>query len=129
MNVSIADLIFLAFSLLIFGGIFMCVGASLHMAYTQMDLMLAHLKKSSAIRPHIPLKNGGPWGMLLLVGWIAGVVTFPGFYLKRGEVSIEELDAFPVRLKRKLALIKWSSIVLLAAMILLFSFRKSGLLK
>lgn len=57
----------------------MCVGASLHMAYTQMDLMLAHLKKSSAIRPHIPLKNGGPWGMLLLVGWIAGVVKFRGF--------------------------------------------------
>lgn len=129
MSVSIADQIFLAFSLLIFGGIFVCIGVSLHMAYTQMELMLAHLKNSSAIQPHIPLKNGGPWGKLLLVGWIAGIVTFPGFYLKRGEVSIEELNAFPTALKRKLAMVKWSSIVLLSAMVILFIFRKSGLLK
>ena len=129
MSVSIADQIFLAFSLLIFGGIFACIGVSLHMAYTQMELMLAHLKNSSAIQPHIPLKNGGPWGKLLLVGWIAGIVTFPGFYLKRGEVSIEELNAFPTTLKRRLAIVKWSSIVLLSAMIILFIFRKSGLLK
>ena len=129
MSVSIADQIFLAFSLLIFGGIFVCIGVSFHMAYTQMELMLAHLKNSSAIQPHIPLKNGGPWGKLLLVGWIAGIVTFPGFYLKRGEVSIEELNAFPTALKRKLAMVKWSSIVLLSAMVILFIFRKSGLLK
>ena len=129
MSVSIADQVFLAFSLLIFGGIFACIGVSLHMAYTQMELMLAHLKNSSAIQPHIPLKNGGPWGKLLLVGWIAGIVTFPGFYLKRGEVSIEELNAFPTALKRKLAIVKWSSIVLLSAMVILFIFRKSGLLK
>ena len=129
MSVSIADQIFLAFSLLIFGGIFACIGVSLHMAYTQMELMLAHLKNSSAIRPHIPLKNGGPWGKLLLVGWIAGIVTFPGFYLKRGEVSIEELNTFPTTLKRRLAIVKWSSIVLLSAMVILFIFRKSGLLK
>ena len=129
MSVSIADQIFLAFTLLIFGGIFVCIGVSLHMAYTQMELMLAHLKNSSAIQPHIPLKNGGPWGKLLLVGWIAGIVTFPGFYLKRGEVSIEELNAFPTALKRKLAMVKWSSIVLLSAMVILFIFRKSGLLK
>ena len=129
MSVSIADQIFLAFSLLIFGGIFACIGVSLHMAYTQMELMLAHLKNSSAIRPHIPLKNGGPWGKLLLVGWIAGIVTFPGFYLKRGEVSIEELNAFPTTLKRRLAIVKWSSIVLLSAMVIRFIFRKSGLHK
>lgn len=129
MTVSVADQLFLVAGLLDFGGIFVCIGVALHMAYTQMDLMLEHLKNCSAVMVQAPLREGGPWGKLLLVGWIAGVVTFPGYYLKHGGASIEDLKSFPASLKRKLVAIKWASIVLLAALILLFTLRKSGILK
>lgn len=129
MTVSLADKIFLAAGLLEFGGILVCIGVALHMAYTKMDLMLEHLKNCSAVISQTPLRKGGPWGNLLLIGWIAGIVAFPGYYLKHGGVSIEDLRNFPPPLKRKLVALKWAAIVLLAAMILLFILRKSGILK
>ena len=108
---------------------FVWIGIALHMAYTKMDLMLEHLKNGSAIMNQAPLRHGGPWGKLLLIGGISGIVTFPGFYLKRGGLSAEDLNNFPAPLKRKLALIQWSVIGLLSAMTLLALIGKSGLLK
>lgn len=96
------------------------IGVALHMAYTKMDLMLEHLKNCPAIMVRAPLQNGGPWGKLLLVGGISGIVTFPRFYLKRGELSSEDLINFPVVLKRKLAILQWSVIWLLGFAFLLW---------
>ncbi|MGY2292472.1 hypothetical protein ACW9H6_22195 [Pseudomonas sp. SDO528_S397] len=129
MTISVSDSIFLTVGLLSFSGIFICLGVALHMAYTKIDLMLEHLKNCSAVRVHIPLRNGGPWGKLLLVGWIAGVVTFPRGYLKNGSANIEDLNNFPAPLKQKLVAIKWSAIMLLAVLVLLFVLRKSGILR
>lgn len=108
-------------------GMFVWVGIALHMAYTKMDLMLTHLKNCSAIMIRAPLRHGGPWGKLLLVGGISGIVTFPGFYLKRGGMSFEDLSNFPVALKRKLAVLQWSVIALLLVMISLAAVIKLGL--
>ncbi|MNG96758.1 hypothetical protein D3C81_486940 [compost metagenome] len=108
-------------------GMFVWVGLALHMAYTQLDLMLTHLKNCSAIMIRAPLRQGGPWGKLLLVGGISGIVTFPGFYLKRGGMSVEDLSNFPVALKRKLAVLQWSVIALLLVMISLAAVIKLGL--
>ncbi|MNO51516.1 hypothetical protein D3C76_419120 [compost metagenome] len=108
-------------------GMFVWVGIALHMAYTQLDLMLTHLKNCSAIMIRAPLRQGGPWGKLLLVGGISGIVTFPGFYLKRGGMSVEDLSNFPVALKRKLAVLQWSVIALLMVMISLAAVIKLGL--
>lgn len=108
-------------------GMFVWVGIALHMAYTQLDLMLTHLKNCSAIMIRAPLRQGGPWGKLLLVGGISGIVTFPGFYLKRGGMSVEDLSNFPVALKRKLAVLQWSVIALLLVMISLAAVIKLGL--
>lgn len=47
-----------------------------------------------------PLRYEGPWGKLLLIGGISGVVTFPGIYLKHGGVSVENLKDFLFSLKR-----------------------------
>jgi len=99
------------------------------MAYTKMELMLEHLKNCSIVRTHAPLKYGGPWGKLMLIGWIAGVFAFPEYYLKRGQASLNDLNNFPANLRKKLVMLKWASLVLFAAMIILFIFRKSGLLK
>ncbi|ARU86670.1 hypothetical protein [Pseudomonas sp. M30-35] len=96
------------------------IGVALHMAYTKMDLMLGHLKNCSVIMVRAPLRHGGPWGKLLLVGGISGIVTFPSFYLKRGELSSEDLTNFPAALKRKLAIMQWSVIGLLGFAFLLW---------
>ena len=129
MTVSVADQVFLVLGLSIFGGAVFCIGLSLHMAYTKMELMLEHLKNCSIVRTHAPLKYGGPWGKLMLIGWIAGVFAFPEYYLKRGQASLNDLNNFPANLRKKLVMLKWASLVLFAAMIVLFIFRKTGLLK
>ncbi len=101
-------------------GVFVWIGIALHLAYTKMDLMLAHLNNCSAIMARAPLRNGGPWGKLLLVGGISGIITFPNFYLKRGELSADDLSKLPVQLKRKLVLMQWCSIALLSFAVLLW---------
>jgi len=129
MTVSLADQVFMVFGLAIFGGGFFCIGISLYMAYTKMDFMLEHLKNCSIVKARSPLKYGGPWGKLMLIGWIAGLFTFPEYYLKRGEASAEDLNNFPVRLRKKLVLLKMASFLLIAGLVVLFILRQSGLLK
>ncbi|QNH80578.1 hypothetical protein GGD92_08045 [Pseudomonas protegens] len=95
------------------------IGVCLHLAYTRMDEILELLKNCSAVMNRAPLRHGGPWGKLLLIGGISGVITFPGVYLKHGGVSVEDLNNFPVRLKRKLAVLQWCVIGLLVMMCVL----------
>ena len=75
--------------------------------------MLELLKNCSAVMNRAPLRHGGAFGKLLLVGGISGIVTFPGVYLKHGGVSADDLNEFPARLKKKLALLQWCGIGLL----------------
>ena len=124
MSASSTDTIFLSVALIEFGAIFIWIGVCLHLAYTQMDEILERLKNCSAIMRRKPLRYAGPWGKLLLIGGISGIVTFPGIYLKHGGVSIDDLNKFPAPLRRKLAVLQWVSIVLLVLMILLFIFGK-----
>ena len=112
---SAYDLAVLSFGVVLLG-IFIWIGICLHLACAQMDEMLERLKNCSAVMNRAPLRHAGPWGKLLLVGGISGIVTFPGIYLKHGGVSIEDLNSFPAPLKKKLAVLQWSVILLLAAM-------------
>lgn len=102
---------------------------ALYMAYTKLDLMLEKLKNCSAIVTRAPLRHGGPWGKLLLVGGISGIVTFPRFYLSRGELDVEDLETFPIALKRKLIALQWAVIGLLTTMVMLVVLWESGVLK
>ncbi|WP_426247264.1 hypothetical protein [Pseudomonas sp. TWR3-1-1] len=101
-------------------GVLIWIGVALYLAYTKTDLMLAHLKNCPAIMVRAPLRNGGPWGKLLLIGGISGIITFPNFYLKRGELSADDLSKFPASLRRKLILMQWSIIVLFSFAFLLW---------
>ena len=103
--------------------------AALYLAYTRMDLMLDKLKNCSAIMARAPLRHGGPWGKLLLVGGISGILTFPGFYLSRGKLSIKDLESFPTALKRKLIALQFTVIGLLTTLALLVALWESGVLK
>ncbi|MGH8332687.1 MAG: hypothetical protein ACRES0_19970 [Pseudomonas sp.] len=110
------DLAVLSFGAVLLG-LFIWIGICLHLAYTRIDEMLQRLKNCSAVMNRVPLRHAGPWGELLLVGGISGIITFPGIYLKHGGVSIEDLNSFPAPLKKKLAVLQWGVILLLAAMI------------
>lgn len=117
MSLNVADKIFLSIVLVDFAGIFIWIGVCLHLAHTKMELMLSHLKSSSMLSALAPLRHGGPWGKLVLVGSISGALTFPRFYLKRGSVSAEDLHNFPASLKRKLVILQWIGIGLLSVML------------
>ena len=127
MSLDTADKIFLAVGLIDFGGIFLWIGVCLHLAYTKMDLMLDHLKTSSLLNTFVPLRQGGPWGKLVLVGSISSIVTFPGFHLRRGSVNAEDLQGFPAALKRKLVILQWTGLVLLVIMVCIGIVAKLGL--
>ena len=105
---------------------FVWIGVALHMAYTKLDVMLAHLKNCSAVTNRAPLKNAGPFGKFLLVGGISGIVTFPGIYLKHGGVDIEDLRNFPPCLKRKLSILQWAAWGLFTTLAALVAIGKSG---
>ncbi|WP_092305119.1 hypothetical protein [Pseudomonas sp. NFIX28] len=86
--------------------IWICV--CLRLAYTSVDEYLELLKNCSAVVSLSPLKQGVPWGRLLLMGGITSIVTFPGVYLKLGGVSVDDLASFPKQLKRKFFVLQWT---------------------
>ncbi|WP_092315778.1 hypothetical protein [Pseudomonas saponiphila] len=88
-------------------GIFVWVGVCLYLAYTQVYEFLERLKHCSAVMSLAPLRQGGPWGILLLVGGVTSIVTFPRVYLKHGDVSVEDLINFPRKLKNNFAVLQW----------------------
>jgi hypothetical protein len=116
MSLNTADKIFLCVALIDFGGMFVWIGIALHLAYTKMDLMLAHLKNCPAVMIRVFLINTGPWGRLHVFGLIMGLMVMPHFFLRDGGVSAEDLKNFPVDLKRKLVILQWASWVLLLVM-------------
>lgn len=109
-------------------GMCIWIALMLHVAYTKMDFILEHLKHCKAIMARVPLRHGGPWGKLMLMGGVSGIITFPGFYLKRGELSPDDLAAFPSPLRRKIIIMHWSALGLFATLALLVLIRHSGLL-
>jgi hypothetical protein len=127
MTLSGTEKIVMAAGIIDIGGIFIWIGACLYLAHKKTDLILAHLKNSSAAMSIAPMQHGGPWGKLLLIGGISGLITFPSLYLKRGGLSVADLNHFPATLKRKLVVLQWSLISLLSVMIIFGALIKLGL--
>jgi hypothetical protein len=127
MTLSVTEKMVMAAGIIDIGGIFIWIGACLYLAHKKMDLILAHLKNSSAVMSIAPMQHGGPWGKLLLIGGISGLITFPSIYLKRGGLSVADLNHFPATLKRKLVVLQWSLISLLSVMVIFGVLIKLGL--
>lgn len=117
---STAEYIFGYTGGLVLLGVLVWISIALHLAYTKIDLILTHLKNCPAIMVRAPLRHGGPWGKLLLVGGISGIITFPNFYLKRGELNADDLSKLSFMLRRKLLIMHWSVILLLSAAFILW---------
>ena len=128
MSLGIGDKVLLTIILADFAGIFLWIGVCLHLAYTKADIILEHLKNSSAIVVRGPLRHGGPWGKLLLIGGISGVVTFPSIHIRRGTLSTTDLASLPVALKRQFVRLQWSAIGLIVVMAAVGIAAKLGLI-
>lgn len=122
------NLIFGSVCGVIFIGQFICIGTALHLSYTKGDIISSHFKNCSYLINTGIYNNSSFYGRILLMGNISSIVTFPKFFLKRGLVSAEEIGSFPRQLKRQLNILQWSFIGLLAAMVLLVTIGKSGIL-
>jgi hypothetical protein len=116
MSVSTANKFILWVGLIGFGGVFAFLGIALHLAYTKMDMMLAHLKNCPAVMIRVFLIDTGPWGRLHVFGLIMGLMVMPHFFLRDGGASAEVLKNFPANLKRKLIVLQWASWVLILVM-------------
>ena len=102
MSISTSDAITLGVGLFIFAGCFGFVGVALYVAYAKLDVMLGYFKNTPAVIIRSPLKNGGPWGRLFVLGGIVGVIKTPGFYIPDGGACVEDIASFPEGLKARL---------------------------
>lgn len=114
-------------------GVFALMGVFLYVGYSRMEEMLGHLENCQAIQQRKFLMHVGPWGTVMLTASIAGIMTFPGIYLRHGGVSQADLDAFPSPLKRKLILLHIVNIALAVggflvggAMVVCWNYVKKG---
>lgn len=102
--------IYLSFSLLLLVGIPVWIGLVLHLGYTRLDEILQYLGSCSGIKFRTQLREKGPRGMFILMGWITAFVTFPNFFERRGEVSAANVRALPMVLRKKLIRLQWMCI-------------------
>jgi hypothetical protein len=128
MSLSLAEKIFLVIGVIDLAGLLVWIGVCLLLAHTKLDLMLEHLKNCSAVRARAPLRYGGPLGKILLIGGISGLVTFPGFYLKKGGLSADDLNNFPAPLKHTFAKLQWCGISLVLVMCVMWAAIQLGII-
>jgi len=125
---TVADVIFIGVCGLVIIGQFLCIGAALYLSHTKGDFMSSHFKNSSFLLTLGIYRRSSLYGRMQLIGNISSILTFPRFFLKRGLASAEDIDSFPLSLKRQLVILQWSFIGLIVAMVLLVIIGKADLL-
>ena len=102
MSLNLNDALILGAGGLIFIGCISFVIVALYIAYTKLDVMLGCFKNSPAVMIRAPLRNGGPWGRLFVLGSIVGVLKAPGLYIADGGACVSDISSFPQDLKKRL---------------------------
>lgn len=67
MSLNVVDKVLLSIVIVVLAGLILWIGLCLSLGHTKIDLMLEHVKNSSAIMARAPLRS---WGNPLLVGGI-----------------------------------------------------------
>ncbi|MFM9484903.1 hypothetical protein [Pseudomonas monachiensis] len=112
-------LIFGAFGGAVLLTIFIWMGLALYLSYTKIDVMLKHLKNSTAVMALSHYRRLGAWGHLHLIAGIAALVAFPDRYIKNGTLSADDINSLPASLKRKLVIWRWGVLILCGLLLLL----------
>lgn len=92
---------------------------ALYLAYTKMDVMLEHMKNSTAVMALVHYRRLGVWGRVNFIAAIAALVASPRRYIQDGRLSAEDLDGLPAPLKRKLVIWRWGVLILCGLLLLL----------
>lgn len=108
---------------------FVWLAVALYLGYTKTDVLLSSFKNSSSVITISTRIHKGPWGKLQLVGSVCSVVTFPRFFVKHGIAGAGDIENFPLSLRCKFIVLMWSAVGLFAALALLVTLWKSGVLK
>jgi hypothetical protein len=90
--------------LMVFVLIFISLALWFYTSYTKMDEMLKHLSNCRAIQIRKPLMGKDPLGRFLMMGTIAGVLLTPKLYLRDGGADPEDIETFPKKLKKVIAI-------------------------
>ncbi|MBP5070509.1 MULTISPECIES: hypothetical protein [Pseudomonas] len=118
------DSIFLCLGLIDFSALLVWLGVGLYMAYTDMGEMLERLKNSPVIMSRASFKDAGPAGRLFLMGSVIGVISWPGMYIRDGGASVDDVNSFPLGLKRRLMVWYQVGVGLFTLLLLLWCFGK-----
>lgn len=127
MNMSVASALFVASGLFFFGGAIVVLGVVVYLGHTKGDILSDHFKNSSSVITIPALIDKGLRGKTRLVCSVSSVVTFPRFFLKHGIVSAEDLENFPKDLRRKLVVLQWALLTVLAGIMILGLMVMSGI--
>ncbi|POA62930.1 hypothetical protein [Pseudomonas sp. GW531-T4] len=103
-NVTTADLILVSCGGVTFLGVVILMGVYLYWGYTRMDKIMDEVKGCKLISRYKFYLRMGVWGRVMLVAGVAGCLAFPGYLIKHGQLSSEDIDRFSEPLKSKLIL-------------------------
>lgn len=119
MSISVADALFLASGLMVFGGALVVFGTGFYLGYTKGDIFLELFPNSSSIITIPGHIDSGLLGKIRLVYSVSSVVTFPRIFLKHGVIAAEDLERFPSDLRRRLVALQWTLLTVLSGMMIL----------
>lgn len=126
MTMSVADKVFLVLALATFVMMFGCIGVSVYLAHTKVELMLKYLKNSPAVTIRQSSVRQGIWGKIFVLGGVTGVLVYSRLYIRHGGVDLKELENFPKALRRVLVFLHWTGIAVILTMLLLVTAAKLG---
>jgi len=95
-----------------------------YMTFTELEAVLGHLENSPDVVFLSRTRRSDFVGKSRLMIELSGIVTFPRFHSQVVKLSPDDLSNIPVSIKRKLAIMQWSGIVILVSMIVSFGIGK-----
>lgn len=110
-------------------GLFIVEGIALYWEMTLKQELLSYFSNSPGILTKATSKRDSLILKLMFIGAIAGAVAQPAGYIKRGELSADDLQNLPLSLKRKLVIMHWTVTGLLAALPIHYWIFESGWLE
>lgn len=109
------------------GGMAIWIGTALHLARTSAEDLKQYFANSPFVRMNIPSKNDSVRTQLWCVGSIASCIALPSAHIKLGRLSADDLNNLPSQMKLKLQIIHWSSLGLIATLLITYLIGKYGL--
>ena len=99
--------------------IFIWMGFALYLGYAKIDVILKHLRNSTAVMALSYYRRLGAWGHLRLIAGIAELVAFPSRHVKSGILSAEDLNSLPASLRKMLVIWRWGILILCGLLLML----------